>query len=80
MDTSPHTTDHLIEFIVTTGINFPYYDYELNKYIAKIPRNKFVGHDIISDNTVYEEDIHYTFRDACLHIIKWNEERNDNIL
>lgn len=65
------TTDELIEMIIKkVGIKLPTYDYEYKKYVTTYPDNISIGGKATG---IEKADMHDTFREGCLAILKWNK-------
>lgn len=76
MDYNKLTTDELILIITSkVGVPLPIYDYNINKYVSKVPEN-------ISEIIVYgargveNVENHDTFRESCMRIINWDDKKN----
>lgn len=66
------TTDRLIQLLIKeVGVPIPTYDYKRKAFVVRIPHNKTTPEGFVTGvELVYTFE---TFRDACIHILEWND-------
>lgn len=69
-----YDTDDLVKIIITeTGLPLPTYNYNIRAFISMIPEN--MPNNCGGVTGIDNQDVHETFRDACLRIVYWHYNR-----